>query len=61
MSDQISRLKMSGIHASVISVKYLRGQQMGNSYDENVDDLITKLSSLNQNPSFRVNMDESYC
>ncbi len=32
MSDQISRLKMSGIQASVIGVKDLRGQQMGNSY-----------------------------
>jgi superfamily II DNA helicase RecQ len=38
MGDQISRLKMSGIQASVIGVKDLRGQQMGNSYDENIDD-----------------------
>ena len=38
MGDQISRLKMSGIQASVIGVKDLRGQQMGNTYDENIDD-----------------------
>ena len=38
MSDQISRVKMTAIQASVIGVKGLRGQQMGNSYDENIDD-----------------------
>ncbi len=38
IGDQISRLKMSGIQASVIGVKDLREQQMGTSYDENIDD-----------------------
>ena len=38
MSDQISRLNMSGIQASVMSVKDLRGQHMADSSDENMDD-----------------------
>ena len=38
MSDQISRLNMSGIQASVIGVKESRGDQMANSYDKNMDD-----------------------
>ena len=38
MSDQISRLNMSGIQASVIGVKESRGDQMANSFEENMDD-----------------------
>ena len=38
MSDQISRLRMPGIQASVICVKDLRGEQMADSSDGNIDD-----------------------
>ena len=38
MSDQISRLRMSGIQASVICVKDLRGEKMADCSDGNIDD-----------------------
>lgn len=49
MSDQISRLKMSGIQASVIGVKESSGDEIANSSDENMDD------------EFNVDVDFRFC
>lgn len=49
MSDQISRLKMSGMQASVIGVKESRGDEIANSSDENMDD------------EFNVDVDFRFC
>ncbi len=40
MSDQISRLGMSGIQASVIDVKELKTDQLADAFDANTNDIV---------------------